>query len=141
MLQQPPLPDDESHHAARMYVDDKCLIAELNAVALANFRWSLWFLATTCPRGEDIDIWSSEPPAQNQEHTSIGYCEITLTGEGPVFGKLHNPNAEILHRGDRVDFSVNRLQAEQAYQNLEALSGEEIGQEAILFGRLIVRVV
>ena len=111
MLQQPPLPDDESHHAARMYLSSDNIIAELNAVALANFRWSLWFLATTCPRGEDINIWSKEPPVPNHDHTEIHLCEMTLTGEGPVLGKLHNPNTEFLHRGDRVDLSVNRFQA------------------------------
>lgn len=124
-----------------MYLSGDNLIAELDAVALANFRWSLWGLAVTYSRGDDISIWSQEPPARGQDYTEIGYCEVTLTGEGPAFGKLHNPNADFLHRGDRVDFFVNRLQAEYAYQNLETLTGTEVGQEATLFGRLIVRVV
>lgn len=114
---------------------------ELNTVALANFRWSIHFLATTCPCGEDIDIWSDERPSPSQDYTAIDYCEITLTGEGPVRGKPHNPDDKFLHRGDRVDLFVNRMQAEEAYRSLDALSVEEIGQEATLFGKLVVRVV
>lgn len=140
MLKQPPFPEDESDHAARMYLSGDNLIVKLNAVALANFRWSLWWLATTCPCGEDIGIWAEEQPEQHQDPEEIGYCEITLAGEGPVFGKLHNPNAEFLHRDERIDLFVNRSQVEVSCQSLEAFSGTVIGQNVLLFGRLLVRV-
>ena len=141
MLEQPPLPEEENSDAARMYLEGSALVAEVDAAALAFFQWQLWSLAADGSRGEEISISSVKRPAQNQDHAEIGYCEITLTGEGPIFGKLHNPNAEFLHRGDRVDLSINRLQAGAAYKSLKALSSLEVDKEVTLFGRLVLRIV
>ena len=141
-LPEPPLPERDDLDFAWMSLSNGILLVELNPMALANFRWSLWLLVTGLPRGEDIDIWSSRlmlPPEASG--APIGYCEITLTGEGPVGGRLHNPNAEMLHREDRVDLFVNRMQAEKAYQDLESLSGNKIGQSVTLFGKLTIKVV
>ena len=140
-LPEPLLPEDDNDHAARMYMTNSTVVAELDPVALANFRWSLWNLATTLPLGEDIDIWSDQVMLAELGSISIKYCEITLIGEGPVGARLHNSNAELLHRGDRVDLSVNRLQAEKAYQDLESLNGNEIGHLVTLFGKLTIKVV
>jgi hypothetical protein len=141
-LPEPPLPERDNLDFAWMSFNNGILVAELNSMALANFRWSLWLMATKLPRGEDIDIWSSQPMLPSETSGApIGYCEITLTGEGPVGGRLHNPNAELLHREDRVDLFVNRMQAEKAYQDLESLSGNEIGRSVTLFGKLTIKVV
>jgi len=59
-------------------------------------------------------------------------------------GRLHNPIAGFIHWDARVDLSVNRLQAEQGYQELHRLSGVERGkrvEQVELFGRLAFRLV
>ena len=142
MLPEPPLPERDDLDFVWMSLNNGILVAELNSIALANFRWSLWLMATKLPPGEDIDLWSSPIMLPSEASSApIGYCEVTLTGEGPVSGRLHNPNTELLHREDRVDLSVNRMQAKKAYRDLEQLSGAESGQAVTLFGKLIVKVV
>lgn len=109
LYKQPPL--EERDGTVQMYLQDNILMVEFDAFALANFRWSLYFLATTCPRGEDFGIWATGNPSNDQEGSAIGYCEITLVGEGPVGRILYNPNNDgFLHRGDRMDLFVNRAE-------------------------------
>ncbi len=141
-LPEPPLPENCSNPVVWMSLINGKLVVELNLAALAEFRYDVWWLATKGSFKEDMSIWSSQlllPP--EAIGVPIGYCEITLSGEGPIGGRLHNPNAELLHREDRVDLFVNRTQAEKAYQDLESLSGNKIGQSVTLFGKLTIKFV
>ncbi|MGI4792105.1 MAG: hypothetical protein ACRYFS_25055 [Janthinobacterium lividum] len=140
LYKQPPL--EERNGTVRMHLKENILFVEFDAIELANFRWSLWWLATTCPDGEDITIWVRGTLIHKQEGSAISYCEITLIGEGPVGQILHNPNNDgFLQRGDRMDLFVNRAQAQEAYRSLRKLNGKKIGQQASLFGILNVRII
>ena len=119
-------------------------MAYVNFSALPSLLWDFWYLAAKSLRGEDISLWSSSEQPDRPGCVALGYCEITLTGEGPVMGVLHNPNAEFRHEERRVDLSVNRTQAERGYQSLQKLGTMEAGQtieQVELFGKLMIHLL
>ncbi len=144
MLDEPPCPENDFDVAIRLCVSDGKVVAYINPPALASLLWDFWYLAAKLPRGEDISLSNRGDLPDTLEGSNLKHCEITLTGEGPVMGHLHNPIAEFLHREQRVDLFVNRLQAECGYQSLRRLGSSEAGQsieQVELFNRLILRLI
>jgi hypothetical protein len=143
MLDEPPLPEPDVDLFTHLCLEKGKVVVHVIPAAISSLRWDFWFLAAKCPVGESIDLSDSgERPGMN-DCAPVRYCEITLTGEGPISGVLHNPVAEYLHREPRIDLFVNRLQAERGYHSLLRLGGIEAGkviQQVELFGRLIVRL-
>lgn len=116
---QPACDYDEANEKSRLYLKDDQFTAYLNEEALAGLWWNLWWLAAEAPRGEDISLssfWQGELPGKG---TEIGYCEITLSGEG----KSKNAVAEHLLRleEDRLDLFVTREPAKEAFFAVQAL--------------------
>ena len=144
MLDEPPCPESGKAVATRLCLLDGKVVAHINPPALAFLLHDFWYLAAKSSRGEDISLSNQGDLPEIPGCSPLGYCEITVAGEGPVMGRLHNPVAEFLHRGPRVDLTVNRLQAERGYLSLQRLgnfeAGERVGQVE-LFGRLILRLV
>lgn len=144
MLDEPPLPETEMNIAIHLCLSDGQVVAYINPPALASLLWFFWYLAAKLPRGEDISLSNVGELPDTLKCSPLDYCEITLTGEGPVTGYLHNPVAEFLHRELRVDLFVNRLQAKRGYQSLQRLGSIEGGQSVAqveLFDRLIFHLV
>ena len=144
MLDEPPDPDPDLAVATRLCLSDGKVVAYVNLSALASLLWTFWYLAVKSSRGEDISLTNKGDLPETPGCSPLRYCEITMTGEGPVMGRLHNPIAGFIHWDARVDLSVNRLQAEQGYQELHRLSGVERGkrvEQVELFGRLAFRLV
>lgn len=144
MLDEPPFPEADSDAAMRLCLSDGKVVAYVNPPAMASLLWDFWYLAARCSRGEDISLSNEGELPETPGCSPLSYCEITMTGEGPVMGRLHNPIAEFLHRERRVDLSVNRLQAEQGYLSLQRFGSMEAGErveQVELFGRLILRLV
>ena len=122
MLGEPPQPTDTDVSATvQLCLAGGKVVAYVNSSALPSLLWDFWYLAAKSFRGEDISLWSSSEQSDVPGCVALGYCEITLAGEGPVGGVLHNPTAEFLHRERRVDLFVNRTQAEHGYQSLQKL--------------------
>ena len=144
MLEEPPFPEKELGIAMQLCFSDDKVVAYVNPRALASLLWDFWCLAAKLPRGEDISVSSVGELLDTPGCFPLANCEITLTGEGPIMGHLHNPVAEFLHREPRVDLFVNRLQAERGYQSLQRLGNIEAGkpvEQVELFGRLIFRLI
>lgn len=116
---QPTLDYDEANEKSRLYLKDEQFTAYLNEEALAGLHWNLWWLAAQAPRGEDVSLssfWQGDLPGKG---TEIGYCEMTLAGEG----KSKNPVSEYLLRleDDRLDLFVTREPAKEAFFTVQAL--------------------
>lgn len=130
---KPPLVHDEANEKSRLYLKDGQFTAYLNEEALAGLRWHLWYLAAEASRGEDISLssfWQGDLPGKG---TEIGYCEMTLAGEG----KSKNPVAENLLRlkDDRLDLFVTRGSANEAFFAVQALGFDRASaKKAQVFG-------
>lgn len=94
MLEEPPFPEKEWDIAIQLCLSDDKVVAYVNPPALASLLWDFWYLAAKLPRGEDISVSSVGELLDTPGCFPLGNCEITLTGEGPVMGHLHNPVAE-----------------------------------------------
>lgn len=127
---QPALNHDEANEKSRLYLKDGQFTAYLNEGALAGLCWNLWWLAAA-PHGEDVSLssfWQGDLPG-----TKIGYCEITLAGEG----KSRNPVAKHLLRleDDRLDLFVTREPAKEAFFAVQALGSDKASaKKAQIFG-------
>jgi hypothetical protein len=144
MLDEPPIPETDFGIFTQLCLAEGKVVVNVNSLALASLLWDFWFLVEKCPAGEDISFSNSDGLSGAKDCVPLCYCEITMTGEGPMTGVLHNPVAEFLHRESRVDLFVNRLQAERGYQSLQRLGDAEAGkfvEQVELFGRLIVRLI
>lgn len=143
MITEPPYFDIDFDAATRLCLADGKIIALIQSSALASLLWSFWFFAAKGSHGAEISFSNFGDLPDIPDCIPLDYCEITLTGEGPVMEVLHNPVAEFLHRERRVDLSVNRLQAEHGYRSLQRFGTLETGnlvEQVELFGRLVVRL-
>ena len=131
---QPPLDYDDSRMKSRLYLKDDVFTLFVNEEALADLRWSLWWLAADAPRGEDASVssfWEGHLPG---EGTQIGYCEITMTGEG----RSHNPKCDHLLRleHNRLDLFVTREPAKDAFFSASGLDCSRPAHREQIFGLL-----
>jgi len=144
MLDEPPYADPDPAVATRLCLSDGKVVAYVNLPALESLLWTFWYLAAKSSKGEDISLSNEGELLETPGCSPLRYCEVTMTGEGPIMGRLHNPIAGFLHRETRVDLSVNRIQAEHGYRALQRLGGIEAGnrvEQVELFGRLVFRLV
>ena len=131
---QPPLDYDESREKSRLYLQDGEFTVFVNEEALADLRWSLWWLAADAPRAEDVTISSFWEGQLADKGTEIPYCEITLIGEG----SSHNPKSEYLLRLEdrRIDLFVTREPAKDAFFAVQNLGFDPPAQKSQIFGLL-----
>ena len=141
MLDEPPYPEFESAIVTRLCLADGKIVACINPPALASLLYRFWHLAAKSTRGDELSLYNEGELPTLVGCSPLSHCEITMAGEGPVMGHLHNPVAEFLQREAQVYLSVNRLQAERGYQSLQRLGGMEAGErveQVELFGRLVI---
>lgn len=149
MLEEPSLPEADFDIIIKLCLSENKVVAYINPAALASLLWDFWWLAVRSSKGEDISLSNEGELRDIPECSTLGYCEITMVGEGPVMDHLHNPVAEYretMASGQRVrvDLYVNRLQAEQGYQALKCLSGMDTSERMTrveLFGKLMFYLV
>ncbi len=135
---QPPLDYDDSRAKSRLYLKDDEFTVFVNEEALADLRWSLWWLAAEAPQGEDVSIHSFWKGQLAGKGTEIIYCEIALTGEG----RSHNPKSDyrlMLIDGDRhrLNLYVTREPAKDAFFAVQKLGfNGKATQKVQIFGLL-----
>lgn len=131
---QPPQETDDRTSKGRLCLEDGEFSVFVNEPALAELRWSLWSLASQAVRGEDVSLPSGWKGPLRDEGTPIGYCEITLAGEG----RSHNPKCDHLLRleDNRLDLFVTREPAKDAFFLVRELDFSLPARRAQIFGLL-----
>ena len=117
---QPSLDHDDSKIKSCLYLKENNFTVFLNEEALADLRWSLWWLAAEAPHGEDVSISSFWRGELVGEGTRIGYCEITLAGEGK--SRVSEATHLLRLEDDRLDLFVTREPAKEAFFTAQEMS-------------------
>lgn len=144
MLDEPPYPESKDAAVTRLCLADGKVVACINPPALESLLCDFWHLAAKSIRGDELSLHNVGELPTVVGCSPLSYCEITMDGEGPVMGRLHNPVAGFRQWEAQVYLTVNRLQAERGYLSLQRLGGFEAGGrvgQVELFGRLIFRLV
>ncbi len=134
---QPALEHDEANEKSRLCLNDGQFTAYLNEEALASLLWHLWWLAAEASHGEDVSLSSFWQGELLGKGTAIGYCEMTLAGEG----KSKNPVAKHLLRlkDDRLDLFVTREPAKEAFSAVQTLGFDKASaKKTQIFGLISV---
>ncbi len=137
---QPSLDYDDNQAKSCLYLKDGVFTVHVNEAALAALRWSLWWLAADAPRGEDVSISSFWRGDLVDQGTQIGYCEITLVGEG----KSRNPKAphKLRLEDDRLDLFVTREPAKEAFFAVQEVGfGKADPDRTQIFGLLWITLL
>ena len=139
ILEKPSLDYDDRRIKRRLYLETNEPVAYLNQEALADLKWSLWWLATEAPEGEDISIWSSSFWWGKWPNlgTKIGYCEIALA----VSSRTH-VGSKLRLEHDRLDIFVTRQIAYDAFAAVQSLGfTKSCKQQAKIFAVLRIELL
>ncbi len=113
----------------------------INKSAWFDLRSSLWIMATSLSYNEDISVSSNNCRVVPKGAVIVPYCEITLIQGDQPSGRFLKIKRNYLYRPEhgRVDFTVVRSEAEQAFLASESLG--ENNRSTMLFHNLWAEIV